>query len=200
MTAVDALLAGDGTRPRADAQRNAARLVAAARAALEEQGLNVTTRDVANRADVGLGTLYRRIPSLEALLTAILIDTITEMTEQAALAGGSEDPWTAFVDFAEAYVQLRSSSCGLHAALSGAGNLDLGQHIGRLRHEIRHLIQRAQTAGVIRDDLDWQDIPFVLANAIPDDHTIGLIAKPDQWRRNLRIVLDGLHRSGPSHP
>jgi AcrR family transcriptional regulator len=195
MTAVDALLAADGTRPRADAQRNAERLVAAARAALEEQGLDVTTRDVAKRADVGLGTLYRRIPSLEALLTAILIDVITEMTGLAIRARSAEDPWTAFAEFAEAYVQLRASSCGLHAALSGAGNLDLGQHIGRLRHEIRHLIQRAQTAGVIRDDLDWQDIPFVLATAIPDDHTIGLTAKPDQWRRNLGIILDGLQAS-----
>jgi AcrR family transcriptional regulator len=195
MTAVDALLAGGGTRLRADAQRNATRLVAAARAALEEQGLGVTTRDVAKRADVGLGTLYRRIPSLQALLTAILIDTITEMTELAIRARAAQEPWTAFVDFAESYVQLRASSCGLHAALSGPSNPDLDHHIDRLRQEIRHLIQRAQTGGVIRDDLHWQDIPFVLATAIPDDHTIGLTAKPDQWRRNLGIILDGLHPS-----
>jgi AcrR family transcriptional regulator len=195
MTAVDALLAACGTRLRADAQRNVTRLVAAARAALDEQGLDVTTRDIAQRADVGLGTLYRRIPSLEALLTAILIDTVTEMTELATRARDTQDPWTAFVDFAEAYVQLRASSCGLHAALSGSGHLDLGHHIDRLRHEVRHLIQRAQTAGVIRDDLDWRDIPFVLATAIPDDHTIGLTAKPDQWRRNLGIILDGLQPS-----
>ena len=113
MTAVDTLLASGGTRLRADAQRNAERLVAAARAALDEQGLEVTTRDIAQRAGVGLGTLYRRIPSLEALLTAILIDTLTEMTDLARRARQAPDPRTAFVDFAEAYVQLRASSCAL---------------------------------------------------------------------------------------
>ena len=77
--AVDALLAPGGTPLRADAQRNVERLVAAARAALDEEGIDVTTRDIARRAGVGLGTLYRRIPSLTALLTAILIDTIDEI-------------------------------------------------------------------------------------------------------------------------
>jgi AcrR family transcriptional regulator len=195
MTAVDTLLAADGTPRRADAQRNAERLVAAARAALDERGLDVTTREIAQRAGVGLGTLYRRIPSLDALLAAILIDTIAEMTELARQARGTQDPWAAFVNFAEAYVQLRASSCALHAALSRRGSLDLDPHIDRLRREIRHLIQRAQDAGVMRDDLDWRDIPFVLATAIPADHTIGLAARPDQWRRNLGIILDGLHRS-----
>jgi AcrR family transcriptional regulator len=192
MTAVNALLAADGTRLRADAQRNVERLVAAAQAALDQKGLDVTTRDIAHRAGVGLGTLYRRIPSLDALLTAILVDTITAMTELAVRARDAEDPWTAFAGFAEAFVQLRASSCGLHAALSGSGDLDLGRHIGQLRREIRRLIQHAQTAGAVRDDLDWRDIPFVLAAAIPADHTIGLAALPDQWRRNLGIILDGL--------
>jgi AcrR family transcriptional regulator len=191
--AVDALYAAGGARLRADAQRNAERLVAAARAVLDEKGLDVTTRDVARRAGVGLGTLYRRVPSLDALLAAILIDTINEMTDLAVQARDTQaDPWHAFVTFAEAFVQLRASSCGLHAALSGSGDLDLASHITRLRREIHHLIQRAQNAGVIRDDIDWRDIPFVLATAIPADHTIGLIAKPDQWRRNLGIILDGL--------
>jgi AcrR family transcriptional regulator len=193
MTAVDALLAAGGTGRRADARRNTERLVAAAREALDEQGLGVTTRDIAQRAGVGLGTLYRRIPSLQALLTAILIDTITRMTELARQAHDAQDPWTAFVDFAEAYVQLRASSCALHAALSGPAGPDLGEHIDQLRHEIDHLIQHAQAVGAIRDDLDWRDIPFALASAIPADHTIGLTAKPDQWRCNLGIILDGLH-------
>ncbi|WUH99402.1 TetR/AcrR family transcriptional regulator [Spirillospora sp. NBC_00431] len=204
MSAVDALFAPDspgpgtgtgsgGTRLRADARRNVERLVAAARAALDEAGRNVTTRDVARRAGVGLGTVYRRVPSLDALLSAILIDTIDEMTELAVRArDAAEDPWTAFVDFAEAYVRLRASSCGLHDALSGPDDPELGRHIDRLREEVGHLVQRAQAAGAIRDEIDWQDVPFVLATAIPSDHTIGLTAKPDQWRRNLGIILDGL--------
>ncbi|WP_037359449.1 TetR/AcrR family transcriptional regulator [Amycolatopsis orientalis] len=190
-SAVAALLAQG--RPRADAQRNVERLVAAAREALDELGLAVTTRDIAQRAGVGLGTLYRRVPSLDALLAAILVDTIDEMTGRAAHALDSPDPWQGFAEFAEAYVQLRASSCGLHDALSGRGErLDLDGHINRLQKAVRQLVQRAQKAGVLRTDLDWRDVPFALATAIPTDHTIGLVPDDDQWHRNLRIILDGL--------
>lgn len=192
-SAVDALLAQGETRPRADAQRNVERLIAAARQALDAQGLALTTRDVAQRAGVGLGTLYRRVPSLDALLAAILMDTIDEMTDRARRALDEPDPWRGFIEFAELYVRLRASSCGLHDALSGAGDqLDLGPRIKRLQQSVRQLVQRAQDAHVIRGDLDWRDVPFALATAIPPDHTVGLEARTDQWRRNLRIVLDGL--------
>jgi hypothetical protein len=98
-----------------------------------------------------------------------------------------------FVEFAELYVRLRASSCGLHDVLSGAADgLDLAARINQLQRAMRRLVQRGQHGGVIRDDLDWRDVPFVLATAIPTDHTIGLEAKPDQWRQNLRIILDGL--------
>jgi AcrR family transcriptional regulator len=192
-SAVEALLAQGETRPRADARRNVERLIAAVRQALDEQGLAVTTRDIAHRAGVGLGTLYRRVPSLDALLAAILTDIIDEMTDRARRAVDDPDPWHGFVEFVEVYVRLRASSCGLHDALSGAADgLDLVVRINRLQRAMRRLVQRAQHAGVIRDDLDWRDVPFVLATAIPADHTIGLEAKPDQWHRNLRIILDGL--------
>lgn len=190
--AVDALLAHDAAEPRADAQRNVERLVAAARSALDEQGLGVTTREIVHRAGVGLGTLYRRVPSLDALLEAILIDTIDEMTKLALRALDDPDPWRGFADFAEAFVQLRAASCGLHAALSGSGDLDLEQQISRLRRAIHRLIRQSQTAHAIRHDINWRDIPFLLATAIPTDHTIGLTARSDQWRRNLQIILDGL--------
>lgn len=202
-SAVEALLAQGETRPRADAQRNVERLVTAARQILDEQGLAITTREIAHRAGVGLGTLYRRVPSLDALLGAILTDTIDEMTDHARRALDAPDPWQGFVEFAEVYVRLRASSCGLHDALSGGGGrLDLEPRINRLQRAVRQLIRRAQDTHVIRDDLDWRDIPFALATAIPTDHTIGLQAKPDQWRRNLRIILNGLRpaaRVGPGN-
>jgi hypothetical protein len=123
---------------------------------------------------------------------ALLTDTIDEMTDLATHALNDSDPWRGFADFAEAFVQLRASSCGLHDALSGSENPDLTPRIDQLRRALRQLIQRTQRAGAIRDDLDWRDIPFVLATAIPADHTIGLRARPDQWQRNLRVILAGL--------
>ena len=193
--ALDDLLSQNDAHPRADARRNVDRLVEAARSVLNDQGLGVTTRDIAQRAGVGLGTLYRRVPSLDALLTAILFDTIGEMTDRASRAMDDPDPWRAFADFAEAFVQLRASSCGLHEALSGSGDLDLEPQIDRLRRSIHELIVRAQESQAIRDDIDWRDIPFALAAAIPAEHTIGLEARPDQWRRNLRVILDGIRQT-----
>lgn len=192
-SAVEALLSQDGKQPRADARRNAERLIVAARQALDERGLTVTTRDIAERAGVGLGTLYRRIPSLDALLGAILLDTIEEMTEHARHALDGADPWQAFTDFAETYVRLRATSCGLNDALSDAGvHLDLSTRIRRLQRTVRRLIERTQQAGALRDDLDWRDVAFLLAAAVPRDHTIGLEARPDQWRQTVRVILDGL--------
>jgi len=192
-SAVDALLAQGEPHPRADAQRNVERLVAATRQALDEVGLALTTRDIAQRAGVGLGTLYRRVPSLDALLAAILTDTIDDMTDRATRARHSPTPREAFVGFAASYVQLRAASCGLHDALSGRGSrLDLTEHIARLQRAMRKLVLHAQQNGVLRADLDWRDVPFALATAIPADHTIGLAPRADQWRRNLQIILDGL--------
>ena len=190
--AVDALVAGSTTRPRADAQRNFQRLVTAARAAVDEQGLGVTTREIAHRAGVGLGTLYRRVPSLDALVTAILADAIDELTARAACAMDNPDPWRAFADFAEIFVQQRASSRGLHAALSGAVGLGLDEQVAGLQDTLRRLICRAQAAGTIRADVDWPDVVFSLASAIPAARTLDLAARADQWRRNLAIIITGL--------
>ena len=191
-TAVEDLLARTGSGRRADARRNVQRLVAAARDALDEQGLAVTTREVARRAGVGLGTLYRQIPNLDELLAAILFDAIAEMTDQARRALQEPDPGKGFADFAETFVQLRAASCGLHDALSADHDRAIDAEVSRLRNAVGELVRHAQQAGALRPDIEWRDVPFVLASAIPADHTIGIPAKHDQWRRNLKIILDGM--------
>jgi AcrR family transcriptional regulator len=79
MTAVEALL--DGGHPRADAQRNVERLVAAARTAIAEAGTGVTAHEIARRAGVGVGTFYRRAGSREALVAAVLAELIADPDE-----------------------------------------------------------------------------------------------------------------------
>lgn len=193
MTAVDRLLALEsGSGPRADARRNLERLVTAARAAIAETGVAVTAKEVAERAGVGKGTFYRRVPSLEILLQAVLEEVLAEALAAADRGLTDPDPWNGFREFTEVYVRLRAESCGVNEALGGAGTCDLDRILTTLRGHLRRLVERAQRAGAMREDIPWQDVAFVLAGVATDAHTIGLRAAPDQWTRNLRIVLDGL--------
>ncbi|MVU76874.1 TetR family transcriptional regulator [Nocardia sp. ET3-3] len=194
MTAVDRLLAREsGPTPRADARRNLERLVTAARSAVAETGVHVTAQEVAQRAGVGKGTFYRRVPSLEALLQAVLEEVLDEAIAAADRALANPDPWLGFIEFATAYVNLRKESCGVNDALGGAGSCDLERCLGDIRERLRELVGRAQTNGTMRSDTSWEDVAFLLAGVATAESTIGLRAAPDQWQRNLRIVLEGLH-------
>ena len=193
MTAIDRLLTRDAApTPRADARRNLERLVTAARAAAAEVGVAVTAQEIAQRAGVGKGTFYRRVPSLDALLTAVLEEVLDEGIAAADRALADPDPWRGFTEFASAYVGLRAESCGVNDALGGAGSGEVDRCIGDLRERLRALVGRAQQDGSMRADIGWEDVAFALAGVGTADHTVGVRAAPDQWQRTLRIVLDGL--------
>ncbi|WP_051342278.1 TetR/AcrR family transcriptional regulator [Pseudonocardia spinosispora] len=196
-SAVQRLLDSDsGHRPRADAQRNVERLVAAAREAIADDGVTVTAHEIARRAGLGIGTFYRRLASREALLEAVLADLVDELVAAAAAGLADPDPWAGFAGFAERFAELRALSCGVNEALGGDHGLDLDPQLARLRDQLRSLVERGQRDGVLRADVEWADVAFVLGGVVTGDHTIGLPAADQQWRRNLRIVLDGLR---PGH-
>lgn len=181
---------------RADARRNTEALLTAARAAVDEQGLTFTTRDLARRAGVGLGTVHRRLPSLTEVISAVLIESLEHMTALAGEALSDPDPWSGFLTFADQYVRLRASSCGLNEALAGEGDAAVAASVAKLSRAVRALVRRAQRAGAIRRNLDWRDVAFALGTALPPGHTIGLTPRPDQWRRNLAIITAGLRGDG----
>lgn len=193
------LLAVSGAAPRADARRNVARLVEAARAAVAEVGVQVTAHEIARRAGVGVGTFYRRLPSREVLLAAVLAEVIDEMLSLAGECLRDPDPWRGFRRFATEYVQLRAASCGLNEALGEHRGLDLDPALAELRGHLERLVDRAVAAGAMRADVGWRDVAFVLASAVPEPRTIGLRAEPDQWRRGLDVILDGLAARAARH-
>src|SRR3954454_7006801 len=82
---------------RADARRNREKVMAAARAAFAEHGSDAQMDDVARRAKVGVGTVYRHFPTKEALFVALLEDTFASVTERSRVALDKADPWEAFV-------------------------------------------------------------------------------------------------------
>ncbi|MGW2409570.1 TetR/AcrR family transcriptional regulator [Streptomyces sp. NPDC001739] len=164
----------------------------AARTAVAEVSVGVSAHEIARRAGVGIGTFYRRIPSLEALLEVVLEDLLDQISDAAGQALEDPDPWHGLCAFATVYVRLRAESCGISEALGGAFGNALAQRIEDLREGMRALVERAQATGAVRTDLAWQDVPFLFAAAATTRRTLCLDANAQQWERNLRVILDGL--------
>jgi AcrR family transcriptional regulator len=192
--AVDRLLDdGSGRRPRADARRNVERLVVAARQAAAEGG-EITAHEIARRAGVGIGTFYRRVGSLEALLEAVLGEVLGEIVAKGDEGMADPDPWAGFTRFALSYIHLRNELCDVNKRLGDV----LDHSRAELRDRIRLLVERAQQAGVMRTDVTWEDVAFLMvAVSSTGPHTLGLQAGARQWDRNLQVVLDGLRNPDP---
>ena len=173
---------------RADARRNYEKLVAAAREAFAEDGTSATLEDIARRAGVGIGTLYRHFPTRQHLLEAVYVD------EVEAISRSAEDladlpPWEALASgcTSSSATPRRSArsptSCSPRSTATPRSSRPAEPHYrGR-----RPLLERAQAAGVVRPDANFKDVVRLVGGiaAIPGD-------EPDEVERLLDIVLDGL--------
>jgi AcrR family transcriptional regulator len=188
-----------GSRPlRADARRNREKVLDAARAAFAEHGREAQIDDVARRAEVGVGTVYRHFPTKEALLVALAEDTFARLAERSRALLDREDAWEAFVamlwDAGEAVTADRAFTEAMSMQLSPEpcpGQRELSVIAGEL-------MRRAQAAGRMRADVLVDDVPMLMCgvgSATGRPH-----ACPDAWRRHLAIVIDGLRASGASGP
>ena len=180
------------SRPkRADARRNYDTVVEAAREAFTESGASTSLEEIARRAGVGIGTLYRHFPNRQALLEAVYLDEVEELCRSAADLDSLE-PWDALVRWLHRFVGYMVTKQALAQEL-----LDRVDRDAPLFRESRAalfaagepLLERAQRAGEVRPDTD-------LAEVI---RLFGQIAKlsatgPAQIEHLLEIALDGLRR------
>ncbi|TMR90832.1 TetR/AcrR family transcriptional regulator [Nonomuraea basaltis] len=189
-----------GRALRADAQRNRQRIVEAARAVFAEQGLDAPLEDIADRAGVGIATLYRRFPTREELVMAAFEAKLLEHATAAEEALESSDPWIGFCRYVERICEMQAADRGFTDVIIMA--LSASEEAKRLRDRAYRstveLIRRAQEAGALREDFVPEDIPLLLmANA-------GVVsasrdAAPHAWRRLVAYMLEafGADRSGP---
>lgn len=195
---LDVTAAGPGgsgpARPlRRDAERNRQAILRAAADVLGECGLEASLDDVARRAGVGIGTVYRRFPCKDALTQALFaeqLDALVEIAEQS-LAG--PDPGAGLHHYLERAAELLVADRGLRQILMFApvGRDQACQAREKLRPVVRRLIERAQAAGTVRADLRASDIPpIMMMLAAAADYARPV--RPDAWRRYLRLLLDGL--------
>lgn len=189
----------DVERPlRRDAARNRDLLLAAAREAFGECGVDVPLEEIARRAGVGIATLYRRFPRREDLLGAVAEDVIAEYAGVAEAALAEPDPWDGVaalvVGAGEIQARDRARRAVLAAGLAHAPAAVAEE--ARARLLVRRIVERGQAAGVVRADLEPEDVYLVLWGSSRVIEVLDGIA-PDAWRRFLGLILDGL-RAGPS--
>ncbi len=177
---------------RADAQRNHDRIISAAGEALAEQGLDVSMEEIARRANVGPATLYRRFPSKQLLLRAILDARLAELEPRITAACAAADPWEGLIAGIHAVLDAQARHVALLQALAQAGVLPkLKDEIhGRVFTPLSGLFARAQAAGAVRADLAPEELPMLIRMVAT---TIGA----GSWERYLALLGDALATPRP---
>jgi AcrR family transcriptional regulator len=187
-----------GERPmRADARRNYERLLVAGREAFTERGEQASMDDIAKRAEVGPGTLYRHFPHREALLAAVYRDDVDVMAKRAEELAGTLPPFEALSTWLHEQLGYIKAKLGITAVLKSILKEDTETFEwcrDNMRNAVGSLLEAAQDAGAIRRDVDHITV-LRLA------HGVGMASEnvPEMADRMLDLVIDGL-RAKPAPP
>ena len=174
---------------RADARRNYEKVLAAAREAFAEGGESTSLEEIARRAGVGIGTLYRHFPTRQALLESLYLGEVDELCRSAAELDRA-DPWEALNSWFERFIAYLGTKRALAAELTNYLDKD-APLFGTCRASLfaagEPLLKRAQDAGAVRADVSFADvIQMVMGiSKLPADD-------PAQIEHILRVAIDGL--------
>jgi AcrR family transcriptional regulator len=189
-------VSGTADKPlRADARRNRARLLEVAARAFAECGMDLPMEELARRAGVGIGTVYRHFPNKEALLDALRVDQLTWQLERTRQALAEDDAWQAFRDLVHDGAARQAqdvASCDLimsNTVVESETAAALREDGGR---EMAKLIERAQASGGMRADFTTADVPLLFASIVGAIRAFG---PAGPWRRQVDFALDGLRAS-----
>lgn len=185
---------------RQDAQRNRTALLAAAKAAFAEEGLDAALEGIARRAGVAIGTLYRHFPTRMEMVAAIFADKKRAWIKAAEAAVVMEPAWDGLTFFLERVCELQAGDLAFNDIASMRFPHAPGIEAARKRaHDLgRRIVERAQAEGSLRPDVTAEDLAFVvwaLSRVSEATHAID----PDAWRRYLALTLDGF-RATAAHP
>ena len=176
---------------RADARQNYERLIVAAAAAIAELGANVSLEEVAKRAGVGIGTLYRHFPNRQALLEAVYRDQVTVNYERGRELLASTPPAEALPLWLHALLTLNLNTRGLKEALMAGEISPQTSECKSMMHTVgSELLARAKAAGAVRRDIEITDLLRLV-------HSIALMVEPGaegttRAERVFGVMVDGL--------
>ena len=188
---------GEAGRPlRADARRNRARVLEAAEEVFATLGVGAPIDEIARRAGLGIGTVYRHFPTKEALWEAVAEGRFERILADLRASASGEDPGGAFFEVLGRVVAEGCAKRDLGDALLGAGIDMTARHreaIAALRSAVELLLQRAQEAGAVRRDVGVEELFALVGGACSaGDRGFGE-ADP---RRLAAVVCDGLRAKG----
>ncbi len=190
--------AGQAAKPlRADARRNRDQVLAIAREMLSADGSSASFDEIARRAGVGVGTVYRHFPTRNALFEAVVVGRIEKFTERArALAASDPVPEDAFCDFFAYLVGEIALNQALCEALDGGDDTAIAVPAG-LRSDFvgsfETLLAHAKESGEVRPDVDVTDALDLVIGVAAAERRARLRGTPGQ---STAVVLDGLRGPG----
>jgi AcrR family transcriptional regulator len=176
---------------RSDARRNRIRILEAARDVFAEHGASASTEAVAARADVAIGTVFRHFPTKPDLLSAVVMDAWDQLVAQVDVLLDDPDDATALPAFCASAMALSAENRDVFAKLAETGTrVHVGDALSRLRPRVEVLLQRAQAAGAVRDDLRSEEL-IALLGALCQEVMTNDWSAPLR-RRALTILFEGM--------
>ena len=179
------------TAGRADARRNRILILEAAREVFAEHGASASTEAVTAHADVAIGTVFRHFPSKPDLLGAVVMDAWDQLVARVDALLDDSDDVSALFAFCASAMTASAENRDVFAKLAETGTrVHVGDALSRLRPRVEVLLQRAQAAGVVRNDLRSEELIALLG-------ALCQAVMTDDWseplqRRALRILFEGM--------
>jgi AcrR family transcriptional regulator len=184
-------------RPRADAERNRARLLDAAKAAFSS-GQTPTLDQIARAAGVGIGTLYRHFPTREALVEALYRKELADLCGAAGELLKSRAPeraLRAWMDVFANYVAAKREMADALRAVFAAGSVTVSQAREELTVAVRTILDAGVADGTLRDDVRPEDVVAMIVGAFT---ATSLAGGQEQRRRMFDLLVDAVRRPGPA--
>lgn len=186
---------------RRDAQRNRAKIMAAARELFATKGIDVSLDDIARHAGVGVATAYRNFANKDVLIDDLLVDRMQELVTLARDGLDEPDPWLGLRGYLDRAVALQAADRGLKQLLfsQSQAHQRIEQVRSQLAPAVAALVERAQAAGQVREDVRPSDMAVInlMVGTVID---LARDIAPDLHIRYLEMLLDGLRSDTAAPP
>ncbi|MFC4536129.1 TetR family transcriptional regulator [Sphaerisporangium dianthi] len=175
---------------RADARRNRARILTAAAEVFDEHGTSASTEEVARRAGVAIGTVFRHFPTKADLLAAIMKELQDLLATRAETLAAEGDPKALFTFFAQVVEHAAGARTVVHLLAADGTDVDVDRQVAGLREALDSLLTRARQTGAVRAEVRLDEVIALLTAACHGALAAGWA--PDLRHRTVARLLDGL--------